>query len=125
MSKAFSISRRIEVHKKYHGRCAYCGEHINYSEMHVDHIIPLQRGFTRHEANKHGIVKGSGRLDNLNPSCGSCNISKSTYSLEVWRQQLKLKIERLRKTVTNFRIVERYNLITVNDIEVKFYFEDF
>ena len=69
------------------------------------------------------IINGANKMDNYNPSCGSCNCSKSTFSIEQWRNQIKHKIKCLRRDSSNFRILERFGLIKVNDIDVIFYFE--
>ena len=122
MSK-FSKIKRLKVYNKYNGKCAYCGKDIEYSKMHIDHIIPKQRGFNSFEAEQHGITKGTDKFDNLNPSCASCNISKSTYSLDVWKTELKLKKNRLRRDVTNVRILESFGILEFNNKNILFYFE--
>ena len=33
--------QRLQVYNKYNGHCAYCGNEIEYSEMQVDHILPM------------------------------------------------------------------------------------
>jgi hypothetical protein len=42
---------REQVHKKYNGKCAYCGIDITYKQMQVDHAIP-QSCFQGHVLNK-------------------------------------------------------------------------
>ena len=120
--KQYTKQKRAKVFNKYNGRCAYCGDELEF--MHIDHIVPKQRGMDYAEAQKLGIPKGKDNIENLNPACPSCNISKSTYPLEVWRNELKLKINRLRRDVTNIRILERYGLLEFKeDKEIVFYFE--
>ena len=41
---AISKKTRVAVYKKFDGHCAYCGRHIAYNDMQVDHFKP-QRGF--------------------------------------------------------------------------------
>ena len=125
MAKITSDKNRVLVHSKFKGRCAYCGDKIECSKMHLDHIKPRHRGFTDEELHGYGIERGSNNIDNLNPSCAVCNISKSTFTIEVWRRELILKVDRLRKNVSNFRIAEKYNLVKVNNTEIIFYFEKF
>ena len=123
MSKAISKKKRLIIHEKYKGKCAYCGLKIEYKKMHVDHIVPIYRGSTNADLEWYGKVKGTNKIENLNPSCPSCNISKSTFTLEEWRNELVLKIDRLREMVTNFRLVENHGLIKVAKKPVIFYFE--
>ena len=44
-------------------RCGYCGTKIGFSEVTIDHIIPLSKG-------------GTNALDNLQACCGFCNKAK-------------------------------------------------
>jgi len=124
MSKRIKKEKRLLIYNKYIGKCTYCGDEILYEDMHVDHIIPLQRGYTIQEALDAGIVKGSNHISNLTPSCASCNISKSTFSLEVWREQLSLKIIRLIKTNSSFRLMQKFGKIKVINKPIVFYFEN-
>lgn len=41
---AISKKTRVAVYKKFDGHCAYCGRHIAYNDMQVDHFKP-QRAF--------------------------------------------------------------------------------
>jgi 5-methylcytosine-specific restriction endonuclease McrA len=125
MSKDVSIKKRFIIHAKFKGKCAYCGEKLEYSKMHVDHIAPLYRRWTNEELAVYGKVKGTNHIDNLNPSCPTCNISKSTWTIEEWRRELGLKVDRLRRTATNFRLLEKFKLVSVRKTGVKFYFEKF
>ena len=36
--------QRQSVYEKYGGHCAYCGEHIEYKDMQVDHVNPKRNG---------------------------------------------------------------------------------
>lgn len=123
MSKSIPEKKRYIVYNKFNGRCAYCGVKIKYDKMHVDHIVPFYRKWSQLELDKYGLIKGTGKINNLNPSCPSCNISKSTFTIEKWRQELKCKIDRVRRDSTNFRILESFNLIKITNKEVIFYFE--
>jgi len=123
MSKSISKEKRLLVYEKFHSKCAYCGCKIELNKMHVDHIIPLYRGYTNDDLKQYGKLKGTNNIYNLNPSCSTCNISKSTFTLDEWRIQLFLKIERLRKSAVNFRLLEKYNLIKTTKKEIIFYYE--
>lgn len=121
MAKEIKQSDRLETFKKYNGKCAYCGIDLKYSEMQVDHIIARRRGDIQNEK----IINGKNHISNYNPSCRSCNSSKSTFSIEDWRKQIEHKINCLRRDSSTFRICERFNLVKVEKSDVVFYFEKF
>lgn len=74
---------RQKVYEKYNGCCAYCGMSLEYKDMQVDHLHPVQKG-------------GSNELSNLMPACRSCNHYKESFTLEQFR-------ERMSKTLETFR----------------------
>ena len=57
------------------------------------------------------------------PACVSCNLSKSVWSLEMWRDELKAKVERLHKYEKNFRLVVAFAQVEIADKPVRFFFE--
>lgn len=123
MSKQISKEKRIIVYNKYNGCCAYCGVTIYIDKFHIDHIEAKFRGSTQKELDYYKRTKGDDSLDNLNPSCGSCNSSKSTFTIEQWRNEIQLKQARIKRDSSTFRILERFGLIEVKNIPVIFYFE--
>ena len=101
---------RQAVYAKYDGHCAYCGKEITIKEMEVDHVIPQR-------------YHGTDDMDNLMPSCHTCNHYKRANSLENFRDWLLGGlIDRLMK-VYIFRVALRYGMITINGWDKKFYFE--
>ena len=101
---------RQAVYAKYDGHCAYCGKEITINEMEVDHVIPQR-------------YHGTDDMDNLMPSCHTCNHYKRANSLENFRDWLLGGlIDRLMK-VYIFRVALRYNMITINGWDKKFHFE--
>ncbi len=57
------------------GHCHYCGKKVAYSEITMDHLVPLARG-------------GRSTKDNLVPCCKDCNnLKKSMLPLE-WEEYL-------------------------------------
>lgn len=102
------LARKITT-ERFEGRCGYCG--IKPDHLHVDHIKPRAAG-------------GTNALENLMPACPSCNNYKGIFSLEDFRIQIAEQVLRARKHSLNFRIAERFGLITVHEVpEIKFYFE--
>jgi 5-methylcytosine-specific restriction endonuclease McrA len=60
-----------EVKSKQSANCYYCGKRIPTKLIHFDHIVPLSKG-------------GPHSVDNLCVSCSSCNLSKSTKSVQAF-----------------------------------------
>ena len=100
---------RQRVYNKYQGRCAYCGKVIEYKDMQVDHVIPRRR-------------YGDNSLDNLYPSCRSCNHYKRARSLADFRR-LMLTLHRRIGDIYLCRVAEDYGIICIHPWGGKFYFE--
>lgn len=110
----------------YGGRCAYCGEVIEYSGMHVDHIIPKQKQhLSAEQLQLIGLQKPQDidQLSNLHPSCKPCNTWKASWTLEEFREVISKQIHRLQKYSANYRLAARYGLVSVCQKPVVFYFE--
>lgn len=58
--RRLTSAERRAVYDKMGGRCAYCGEQLNYEDMQVDHVVALRS-------------KGEDDLANMLPACRSCN----------------------------------------------------
>lgn len=101
--------KRIEVYNKFQRHCSYCGKKIEYKDMQVDHILPKRMG-------------GTDDMNNLNPSCRSCNHYKRAYKLEDFRDLILTLHERTRKQYIN-KVAEDYGIIIVKPWDGKFYFE--
>ncbi len=109
---------RENIKNKYGGKCAYCGCDLPKS-WHIDHIKPIVRN-----------LKGNGcerpenhNVENLNPSCPSCNIVKGSLSLESFRKKISGFVTSLNRDSTQYKFAKRYGLIKETNKEVKFYFE--
>lgn len=120
-----SKQTRNTVYEKYNGRCAYCGCKINILSFHVDHIEAKYRGTTQDQLISWGSdrIKGKDHIDNYNPSCKSCNSSKSTFTIESWRNELELKKERIKRDSSTFNILLRFGVIKEVKKPIIFYFE--
>jgi len=114
---------RQEVYDKCDGHCAYCGKEITFKQMQVDHIKPLYRNDNVVTLESWGVERGTDDIDNLLPSCARCNRWKSTFSLEMFRKEIELQIERLNNYNNNYRMAKDYGLISENNNKVIFYFE--
>lgn len=124
MGKIKEETRRL-VYDKYNGKCAYCGCKINYLKFHVDHIEAKYRGTTQAQLLSWGSdkIKGKDHIDNYNPSCISCNSSKSTFTIETWRNELELKKERIKRDSSTFNILLRFGAVKETKKPIIFYFE--
>jgi len=115
-NKSNSLTRDL-IFKKYNGHCAYCGIKIERISFHIDHIQALRRGDRIHSK------KGKDSIENYNPSCPSCNSSKNVLSIEDWRREIQLKINRINRDSAQYRILKRFGLIKETNNAVVFYFE--
>lgn len=111
------------VFDKYGGKCAYCGCELQKG-WHIDHIEPAYHNWSDEDVKKHlKNIRGSNEIENLNPACPRCNRWKGTWSIEQFRNEISLQLERLERDSAPFRIARDYGLINTTDIEVKFYYE--
>jgi len=58
------------------GTCYYCGKKVGFSNLTMDHIIPLARG-------------GRSTRDNLVPCCKECNTRKKSSLPVEWDEYLE------------------------------------
>lgn len=110
MRRKLSKQERLEVYNKTPGHCAYCGCELELKDMQVEHVKPIS-------------ICGSDTLDNMLPSCRSCNHYKSTLGLEDYRKYLFGLHNRMLRDNVNYRTLNRYGLVLHNDEPIKFYFE--
>ena len=108
---------RKEIHDKYHGGCAYCGQYVPYKEMQVDHMVPKS-----HICVKKDNIRQIYSFDNLMPSCRSCNHYKRAYDLEQFRHAMITLHKRIEK-IYICKVAERYGVINIKPFDGRFYFE--
>ncbi|EEJ6627192.1 HNH endonuclease [Salmonella enterica subsp. enterica] len=133
---ALTRKQRERLRMKFGGRCAYCGCELPEKGWHADHVQAVLRKSERcMKAAEKGIfrLKSTGDVfrpeadcpENIFPSCAPCNLLKTTYSLEMFRKQVFLQVERGRRSSVNFRTAERFGLISVVNKPVVFWFEQY
>lgn len=118
MNKRKPISKKLreQVYQKYNGHCAYCGCELEIKDMQVDHVLSVARAkWIKDELDLNNI-------DNLMPSCRSCNYYKDTCSIKTFRKNLSTLMERVRKQYI-FRLAEKYGMVQEMNWDGKFYFE--
>ena len=113
-------SDRILVYNKYGKRCAYCGRHLEYHEMQVDHLIPRRGG--RGSRDYKAAVEAP---CNWMPSCRRCNHYKRSYTLESFRKLLKTLDQRINKHYINKVALDYGVIIRVKKWDGVFYFEKY
>lgn len=80
-----STDARRAIWEAWHRRCAYTGEPINWSQLHIDHIIPVDRPDIMEELQAKGLVARDfdiNGFENLLPVLSFHNLSKSSRVLE-------------------------------------------
>ena len=116
--KAIPKKVREAVYNKYDGHCAYCGKKIEYKEMQVDHLIPVQR----ERFNKYSEEEIES-IENYFCACRRCNLYKRAHSLEVFRKYIEEIPKKLYRDSYIYKVGLDYGLVEVNEHKVKFYFE--
>lgn len=119
-AKRKSIPKKMRelVHAKCDGKCAYCGAVLKKG-WHVDHAIPV--AFWHRFAS--GLPYKVDDIENLLPSCPSCNNYKRGETLEVFRDELGRQLERLNRYSCNYRFAKRYGQVQETPTSIVFYFE--
>ena len=93
---------------KLHNECWHAG--------HIESIVRNWWNGTWEHPNRNS-------LEYFNPSCQSCNIVKSSMSLDSFRKIISGFITSLNRDSTQYKFANRYGLIEERQAEVKFYFE--
>lgn len=115
MRRRLTKKERQIVYDKCKGHCAYCGCEILFKGFHVDHVKCLRN----HEWEDETVDT----VENMLPSCSSCNRYKSTYDLETFRRMLSGIPKRLARDVSTYNIAVRYGMIEEHSEKIVFYFE--
>ena len=63
-------------------RCVYCGVDLLKNEVHLDHVVPESRG-------------GPTSLNNLQVTCGKCNLEKGVLSESAFENKLRTRAIRI------------------------------
>jgi 5-methylcytosine-specific restriction endonuclease McrA len=119
---------RSEVYNKYNGKCSYCGAELN-GIFQVDHFVAKHRFVNEVRADympdhlKHLTEADVNHIDNLMPSCVSCNNYKHSSRIEDFRKQISYLVSGLNKNSSQYKFAKRFGLIVETNIEFKFYFE--
>lgn len=99
MAKRKSLTKkmRMDVFKRDHFKCQYCGNHPPAVILEVDHITPVSKG-------------GDNNVDNLITSCFDCNRGKGAVELSVIPETVAEKAEVLKEKESQlkaFKLLQR------------------
>lgn len=114
---ALTKKQRGVVWKKSNGKCWYCGVSLPEKGWHADHFEPVYRQGGELWKPDNDVI------ENIVPACAPCNLFKSVFSAEEFRQEIYFQADRARKTSVNFRTAERFGIIEINDKPVVFWYE--
>lgn len=114
---------RKKVFDKFNGHCAYCGCDLELNKFQVDHVQPMRRGDSDNDLKYWKIKRGTNDIDNLFPTCRSCNAIKSSRTPDVWKECIKDYPDMLLRDNATFRLLVRIGLITINE-GFEYYYEN-
>lgn len=116
--KRLTAKQRQQVFELCAGHCAYCGCGITIQNMQVDHLIPMEL---------EGIALSSGHdadsLENMMPTCRSCNNYKSSLTLEKFRMAVYRWHDVLSRDSVTYRNAVRFGQVRPTQHVPQFYFE--
>jgi hypothetical protein len=119
--------QREAVRLKYGNKCAYCGCELEKS-WHADHLSAIERNYKYNRAKSRFDLDGckfpdNNRFDNYMPSCASCNIQKSSLTLEQFREKIAQFMNSLNLYSNQYKFAKKYRLVRETGRKVEFYFE--
>lgn len=122
--KPLNKRQREALYNKYNGHCAYCGCELRYEDMQADHIESVYRTEVKRWNGRESLSdKELNAIENFMPACRSCNFYKGVYTIDTFRNNLKIMLWQNLKCNFNYKMALKYGLITENEKEIKFYFE--
>ena len=116
---------REDLKEKFGGNCSYCGHKLG-DKWDADHFVPLKRNWVVKNGKQvftDCLNPENDTLENMMPSCKSCNNDKSSLSIESWRGMIKNKVVCLNRDSTTYQKAKRFGLVVEKDIDVVFYYE--
>jgi hypothetical protein len=112
---------REAIKNKFGGRCAYCGCELG-QKWHKDHVKAVYRS----DSYESGMWKPENDVeDNFYPACVPCNLFKSVFTIDEFRNEIALQAERAKKYSVNFRTAERFGLVEIKQKPIVFWFEQY
>lgn len=97
--RTYTPKERSIIYKKDNGRCYLCGKELLYSEMTLDHVIPLAKG-------------GKDGIENLRCCCAKCNQWKAdSYSGDFENKISNIYMHQMNDKIGNkfmWRFIKKY-----------------
>jgi 5-methylcytosine-specific restriction endonuclease McrA len=106
---------RQAVYDKFGGKCAYCGIHLEFKKMQVDHYWPQILAHQQPELDNN-------RFENLMPSCHKCNNHKHGMRPDFWRHEIERHSDMLQNN-TQFQRALRFGQVAITKKPVAFFYE--
>lgn len=114
MRKRFSPKEREQIFLFTDSHCGYCGEKFeSIKEMQVDHILPVVQ---------QNLVDDINDIQNLMPSCRSCNHYKRTFGLEGFRERMLTLHTRVCSHYIG-KVALKYRIVELKPFNGAFFFE--
>ena len=123
-------NKRQAIYDKSGGLCWYCGCEL-VKGWHADHFKPIRRNNGSWLSDEAKIAMGYSPCanpeneteENKVPACASCNILKSSLSIEHFRQRIEQFVESLNLYTNQYNFAKRYGLVVKTSKPVVFWFE--
>ncbi|MBI6550715.1 HNH endonuclease [Xenorhabdus sp. VLS] len=112
--------QRSVIRDKFGGRCAYCGCDLPAAGWHADHGEPVMRygdGQCHYPEND--------TIENMMPSCRSCNLYKSCSDVESFRQIITRQLQNSIHRTQSLRAAQRFGKLSFDLSPVVFWFEKY
>ncbi|MDR3026047.1 hypothetical protein [Chryseobacterium sp.] len=123
-------AQREILYKKYGGKCAYCGCELPERWLADVIVDPIRNSKWNNELQKWeyvGLYKNSDleSIDNRNPCCKSCDVHKSSKTLEQFRQSLYGLLKLVTEEYGYYKILNRFGMLQETGQKVRFFFETY
>ena len=119
MKKPMAKINRGEIWNKYDKHCGYCGKDIiAIKDMQIDHIKPQWQFI-------NGYIDGDmNHINNLMPTCRTCNHYKRGHDLEGYRRLMTTLHERVCSHYIG-QVALKYGIVQIKPFDGIFYFETY
>ncbi|MDE9484040.1 HNH endonuclease [Xenorhabdus bovienii] len=138
MAKAKTLKltkkQRAVIREKFGGRCAYCGHELPATGWHADHAEPVERlskfvrderGFGKFIPTGEMMRPENDTIENMMPSCRSCNIYKHSLDIETFRSAITRELQNSINRTQCLRTGQRLGILKLDAAPIVFWFETY